>query len=114
MTTNANGNGSLTPESASDSRVQDSQDDDWEGLKKARNRTTRPNAGGNSTMDSVDTAFTGLGILLFIACWIVFGIIIFHALTSMGIFIVFAVLGGIIGGFIATVITWIIGMAGGI
>lgn len=110
MTTNTNGDGSLTPESSSDARIQDSQDDDWEGLKRAHNKETSPNKSGKFSWDEISF---GLGTLLFIACWIVLGVIIFHYLTGMGIVVVLAVLGGIIGGFIAAVITWIVGMAGG-
>jgi hypothetical protein len=79
-------------------------------IKRVRKESAKPERDGKF---SADDAFTGLGVVFFIICWIVFGVAIFHALTSMGIFVALAVIVGIIGGFIATVITWMIGMAGG-
>lgn len=108
MTTNAKGDGSLTPDPASDTPIR-AVDEDWEGLKRVRSESTKPERGGKL---SVDEGFSVLGVILFIICWIVFGVIIFHVLMGMGIFVVFSALGGLIGGFIAAVIVFIMGMAG--
>ena len=105
MTTNANNDESSSSESASDARIRAAQDEDWEGLR-------RPHKQAAKSADSVDDVFTGLGIFFFIVCWIVLGVFIFHVLTGMGVVVVLAVLGGIIGGFIADVILWMMGMAG--
>lgn len=83
--------------------------------------TTNANSDGSSSQTptpdpnkkfSLDAFFHGLGVVLFIICWIVAGVVIFFALTGMGIFTVFAVFGGIIGGFVAAVVIFIMGMAG--
>lgn len=53
-----------------------------------------------------------LGVIIFFAAWIIFGIVIFNHLAGSGTSIVLAALAAFIGGFIAAVITYIVGMSG--
>ena len=71
-----------------------------ENSDAASGRATKPEQSKNSLWENVST---GIKVVLFIFCWIFFGIIIFQALIGMGIFVVFAVLGSIICGFLGTV-----------
>lgn len=87
MTTNANGESPSTPDSAPD--------------KPARNKKF-----------SWDAFSTGFGVILFFGCWVLFGVVIFNHLTGIGTSVVLAVLAAVIGGFIAAVIAWIVGMSG--
>lgn len=88
MTTNANGDATSSP----DSRQKD---------ELARGRKF-----------SWDSIWNALGILIFLGCWILLGILIFNYLTGIGTPIILAVLAAIIGGFIAAVIAWFAGIAG--
>lgn len=68
-----------------------------------------PARGGKFSLDRILNA---LGILLFLGCWILFGVIIFNYLTGIGAPVVLSALAAVIGGFIAAVIAWFAGLAG--
>lgn len=53
-----------------------------------------------------------IGFILFACCWIVFTVLITIWVSDKGFNIVLAILAGIIGGFIATVVTWVLGRGG--
>lgn len=99
MTTNANDDGVLALDSASDTSIYTIGTETIEGLNRSSNFLW-------------SGVIFGVGLLFFIVCWIFAGVIIFHHLMSAGVFLIFAVLGAIIGGFIAAASTWVIGMSG--
>lgn len=56
--------------------------------------------------------FDIFGKILFFVVWIIFGVVIFNHLTSSGTSVVLAALVALVGGFVAAVIAYIVGMSG--
>lgn len=53
-----------------------------------------------------------IGFVLFVGCWVVFSAFITLWVADKGFNIVLAIIAGIVGGFITTVISWILGRGG--